>query len=210
MSAGRERVTPGGLMASFIDWRSVDLLLNTGRELDLELLNMIVWAKTNAGMGALWRSQHELLPVWKVGSDPHVNNVELGRHGRNRTNVWTYPGASSLGSDARAGLHSHPTVKPVAMLQDMLLDVTHRGDAVLDPFSGSGSTLIAAERTGRTFYGVDLDPAYVDVAVRRWQALTGGEAVLEGVGATFDEVAATPALGVTPTAPLLLEGPRHG
>jgi hypothetical protein len=128
-----------------------------------------VWAKTNAGMGSLYRSQHELLPLFKKGTALHVNNVELGKRGRWRSNVWTYPGTSSLGSDARRGLKDHPTVKPTAMVEDALLDLSNRRDIVLDPFLGSGSTLIAADKTGRLCRGVELDPLYVDVSARRYQ-----------------------------------------
>ena len=124
-------------------------------------------------MGSLYRSQHELLPLFKKGDAPHVNNIELGKRGRWRSNVWTYPGASSLGSDARRGLQDHPTVKPTAMLEDALLDLTNRGDIVLDPFLGSGSTLIAADKAGRVCRGVELDPLYVDVIIRRYEAATG-------------------------------------
>ena len=141
-------------------------------------MNLIVWAKTNAGMGSLYRSQHELLPLFTKGSRPHVNNIELGKRGRWRSNLWTYPGASSLGSDSRRGLKDHPTVKPTAMLEDALLDLTNRGDIVIDPFLGSGSTLIAAEATGRVCRGVELDPLYVDVIARRYEAATGNQAVL--------------------------------
>ena len=147
------------------------------------------WTKTNAGMGSLYRSQHELLPLFKKGDAPHVNNVELGKKGRWRSNVWTYPGASSLGSDARRGLQDHPTVKPTAMLEDALLDLTNRGDFVLDPFLGSGSTLIAAENTGRICRGVELDPLYVDVIVRRYEAASGEAAVLVETGETFESLA---------------------
>jgi DNA modification methylase len=153
--------------------------------LGLVPLNLIVWAKTNAGMGSLYRSQHELLPLFTKGSRPHVNNVELGKRGRWRSNVWTYPGASSLGSDARRGLKDHPTVKPTAMLEDALLDLTNRGDLIIDPFLGSGSTLIAAEATGRVCRGVELDPLYVDVIIRRCEAATGDPAVLVETGETF-------------------------
>src|SRR5208337_1549858 len=135
------------------------------QKVGLTPLNLIVWAKTNAGMGSLYRSQHELLPLFKRGTAPHINNVELGRRGRWRSNVWTYPGASSLGSDARRGLKDHPTVKPTAMLEDALLDLTDRGDIVIDPFLGSGSTLIATEKTSRVCRGVELDPLYVDTIV---------------------------------------------
>ena len=159
-------------------------------KLGLAPLNLIVWAKTNGGMGSLYRSQHELLPLFKKGSAPHINNVELGRRGRWRSNVWTYPGASSLGSDARRGLKDHPTVKPTAMLEDALLDLTHRGDIVIDPFLGSGSTLVAADKAGRVCRGVELDPLYVDVIVRRYEAASGEPAVLIETGESFDVLAA--------------------
>lgn len=179
----------GGLLATFIDWRSVEIILSAGRELGLELLNVVIWAKSNAGQGSLWRSQHEMLPVFKKGGASHINNIELGRWGRYRSNVWTYPGASSLGSDAREGLAVHPTVKPRAMLEDALLDVTDRGDVVLDCFLGSGSTLLAAEATGRNCRAVEIDGRYCDVAIDRWQQMTGREAVLEETGETHAEVA---------------------
>src|SRR3974377_1972777 len=139
----------GGLFATFIDWRGDPAGVRAAVQLELPPFHLIVWAKTNAGMGSLYRPQHELLPLFKKGNAPHVNNVELGKNGRWRSNVWTYPGASSLGSNAREGLKHHPTVKPVAMLEDALLDTTERGDIVLDPFLGSGSPLIACEKTGR-------------------------------------------------------------
>jgi DNA modification methylase len=141
-------------------------------------------------MGSLYRSQHELLPLFKKGSAPHVNNVELGKRGRWRSNVWTYPGASSLSSDARRGLIDHPTVKPTALLEDALLDVSNRGDIVIDPFLGSGSTLIAAETTGRVCRGVELDPLYVDIIVRRYEAATGNPAVFVETGEMFNVMAA--------------------
>jgi DNA modification methylase len=158
--------------------------------LGLVPLNLIVWAKTNAGMGSLYRSQHELLPLFKKGGRPHVNNVELGKRGRWRSNVWTYAGASSLGSDSRRGLMEHPTVKPTALLEDAPLDLTNRGDIVIDPFLGSGSTLIAAEATGRVCRGVELDPLYVDVIIRRYEAATGDPAVLVETGETFQALGA--------------------
>src|SRR5450432_4188837 len=163
----------GGFLATFIDWRSLEIVLAAGRELDLTLFNLIAWVKSNAGQGGLWRSQHEMLPIFKKGDAQHVNNIRMGRSGRWRSNVWTYPGASSLGSDARRGLKDHPTVKPVAMLADALLDLTQRGEIVLDPFFGSGSTLIAAHKTGRVCRGVELDPLYADVIIRRYQTATG-------------------------------------
>jgi DNA modification methylase len=144
MAAAMARVADGGLIGTTIDWRSVDLVITAGRTLGFELLNVIVWVKSNAGQGSLWRSQHELLPVFKKTGAPHINNVALGRHGRWRSNVWQYAGASSPGSDARDGLAYHPTVKPRAMLEDALLDVSNRGDLVIDCFAGSGSMLLAA------------------------------------------------------------------
>ena len=139
-------------------------------------------------MGSLYRSQHELLPLFKKGAAQHVNNISLGQRGRHRTNLWTYPGASSFGSDARKGLQDHPTVKPTAMLQDALIDLTNRGEIILDPFLGSGSTLIAAENTGRICCGVELDPLYVDVVIRRYEGVTGTPASLADTGETFKKL----------------------
>jgi DNA modification methylase len=137
-------------------------------------LNLCIWNKSNAGMGSLYRSKHELVFVYRVGTAPHVNAVELGRHGRNRTNVWDYASVNSLAGSRREDLALHPTVKPTALVADAIQDVTRRGELVLDTFLGSGTTLIAAERCGRRFRGLELDPAYVDVAIDRWIAMTGG------------------------------------
>ena len=189
MERSADRLLDGGFLATFIDWRSIELVLACGREVGLDLINLIVWLKSNAGQGSLWRSGHELLPVFKNGKAPHVNNVELGRHGRWRSNIWTCPGASSLGSDARDGLAVHPTVKPRALLEDALLDVTNRDEIVLDPFAGSGSTLIAAESVGRICRAIEIDGLYCDVIIRRWQAMTGEEAVLAQAGKTFAAIA---------------------
>jgi DNA modification methylase len=180
----------GGILGTFIDWRGWATVHSAVGNLGLVPLNLIVWAKTNAGMGSLYRSQHELLPLFKKSSAAHVNNIELGTRGRWRSNVWTYPGASSLGSDARRGLQDHPTVKPTAMLEDALLDLTNRGDLVIDPFLGSGSTLIAAEATGRVCRGVELDPLYVDVIIRRYEAATGDPGVLVETRETFQALGA--------------------
>lgn len=190
MGAAATHLADGGLLGTTIDWRSIDLIIAAGKALGLDLLNLIVWVKSNAGQGSLWRSHHELLPVFKKGDLPHVNNVELGRHGRWRSNVWNYPGASSLGSDAREGLAVHPTVKPREMLEDALMDVTHRGDIVLDCFLGSGSTLLAAEAVGRLCRGIEIDGPYCDVTIERWQNMTGEHARLAETGETFEEVAA--------------------
>jgi len=179
----------GGLCMAFIDWRGLRKMLEAAEEAGLSLLNLIVWAKSNAGQGSLYRSRHEHCPLFKKGQVPHKNNILLGRNGRWRSNVWEYAGASSVNSDARKGLEFHPTTKPIEMLADAILDVTDRGEVVLDPFLGSGSTLIAAHQTGRIFRGCELDPLYVDVTLRRWVALTGVQPVLEGTGQTFDEVA---------------------
>ncbi|MCC6949788.1 MAG: ParB N-terminal domain-containing protein [Bradyrhizobiaceae bacterium] len=173
-----------------IDWRHMLELQTAGQEVYGALLNLCIWAKTNGGMGSLYRSQHELVFVFRVGDVPHRNNVELGRHGRNRTNVWSYAGVNTFRADRLKELAAHPTVKPVALVADAIRDVTRRGEIVLDPFAGSGTTLIAAEKTGRCGRGIEFDPAYVDVAVRRWETLTGKNARLAGSGATFEDVAA--------------------
>ena len=149
-----------------------------GRDIYGELLNLCIWNKSNAGMGSLYRSKHELVFVFKVGTAPHFNAVELGRHGRNRTNVWDYASVNSLAGSRREDLALHPTVKPTALVVDAIQDVTRRGDLVLDSFLGSGTSLIASERCGRRFRGVEIDPAYVDVAIERWTAMTGGTAGL--------------------------------
>ena len=148
-------------------------MMAAGRQVYSELKNLIVWVKSNAGMGSFYRSRHELVFVWKNGAAPHLNNFELGQYGRSRTNVWEYAGASSFGGDRLEQLASHPTSKPVVMLADAIRDCSRRGDLVLDPFAGSGSTLIATERTGRKARVLELDPHYCDVIVRRWQAATG-------------------------------------
>jgi DNA modification methylase len=190
IKAASDHLCDGGVFGTFIDWRGLPIVHAAAVRLSLIPLNLIVWAKTNGGMGSLYRSQHELLPLFKMGDAPHVNNIELGKRGRWRSNVWVYPGASSLGSDARRGLKDHPTIKPVAMLEDALLDLTNRGEIVLDPFLGSGSTLIAADRAARVCRGVELDPLYVDVIVRRYEAATGNAAILVETGETFQELAA--------------------
>ena len=164
-----------------MDWRHLDDVSAVGRTLYDDLLNICVWNKSNAGMGSLYRSKHEMVFVYRVGRGPHANMVELGKHGRNRTNVWDYPSVNSMAGSRREDLALHPTVKPVAMVADAYQDVTRRGDLVFDMFLGSGTSLIAAERTGRRFRGCDIDPAYVDVAVERWVQLTGRTPVLETV-----------------------------
>ena len=179
----------GGLIGTFIDWRGYPKVDAAALTLGLTAINLIVWAKTNGGMGSLYRSQHELFPLYKKGKAAHVNNIALGKSGRWRSNVWSYPGASSISSDSRKGLQLHPTVKPAAMCADAILDLTNRGDAVLDPFLGSGSTLIAAQQTGRRCFGIELDPRYVDVAINRFQEVHGRSSILQSTGETFDELA---------------------
>jgi DNA modification methylase len=174
-----------------MDWRHVEELLAAGREAYGELKNICVWVKDNAGMGSFYRSRHELVCVFKCGRNGHRNNIQLGQFGRNRSNVWHYPGANSFTRSSEEGnlLALHPTVKPVAMVADAILDCSARGDIVLDTFLGSGTTLVAAERTGRRCHGMELDPAYVDTSVRRWQKLTGGSARHAASGRSFDDLA---------------------
>lgn len=185
----KQSSSPTALIYACIDWRHVMEMTVAGRACEMPLYTICVWTKTNGGMGGIYRNAHELVCVFRAGTETPRDNVELGRHGRNRTNVWAYPGMSSFGKERDALLGSHPTVKPVAMIADALRDVTKRGDVVLDTFLGSGSTLMAAQETGRVCCGVELDPLYVDVAIRRWQTATGGEAVLAGTGEPFSAIA---------------------
>jgi len=171
-----------------MDWRHMPELQAAGTKVYTELKNLIVWAKTNGGMGTFYRSRHELIYAWKVGTAPHINTFGLGETGRYRTNVWDYPGVNSFGGNQK-DLELHPTVKPVALVADAIKDVTRRGDIVLDGFGGSGTTLIAAERSGRRARLVELDPIYCDVICRRYAALTGDEPVLEATGVSFADIA---------------------
>jgi DNA modification methylase len=181
----------GSLHYACMDWRHLDEVLAAGRKAYGELKNLCIWVKDNAGMGSLYRSQHELVLVFKQGRSAHRNNVQLGQFGRNRSNVWHYPGVNSFARCGEEGnlLALHPTVKPVAMVADAVLDCSVRGEIALDAFLGSGTTVIAAERTGRRCYGLELDPAYVDTVIRRWQALTGGSAHHAANGRSFDDLA---------------------
>ena len=175
-----------------MDWRHIGELLAAGRSIYSELKNLCVWAKHNAGMGSLYRSQHELVFVFKNGHAPHRNNVQLGQFGRHRSNVWNYPGMNCPGGSGEEGnlLALHPTVKPVALVADAIMDCSARGDIILDAFLGSGTTIMAAQRTGRRCYGLELDPRYVDTIIRRWQAFTGDSAHHGTTGRTFDAIAA--------------------
>lgn len=160
-----------------MDWRHLPELFAAGEVAYSTLLNVCVWMKSQGGMGSLYRSQHELVAVFKSGSGAHVGNVELGKHGRNRTNVWSYPGMNSFQKGRGKKLAMHPTVKPVALIADAMLDCSTRGGLILDAFGGSGTTAIAAERTGRRAALIELDPLYVDVALRRFCDVTGIEPV---------------------------------
>jgi DNA modification methylase len=171
-----------------MDWRHIGELLAAGRGAYSELKNLVVWNKDNGGMGAFYRSKHELVFVFKNGAAPHINNFSLGQHGRYRTNVWDYAGVNSLKAERGEELAMHPTVKPAAMVADAMRDCSRRGGIVLDAFSGSGTTIIAAEQTGRRARAIELEPRYVDVAIRRWQQLTGGKATLAGSDSTFEEL----------------------
>jgi hypothetical protein len=185
-------VDPGAVIELCIDWRSALLLMNAASKSFGQMINLAVWVKDRAGMGSFLRSQHELILIYAMPGGKPRNNVELGKHGRNRTNVWKYPSAMSFRHSGAEGdlLDGHPTPKPKDLVADAILDCTGRGDIVLDPFLGSGSTLIAAEKTGRHCYGMDLDPAYVDLAIRRWQSWTGAQAVHAETGELFDDLIA--------------------
>jgi DNA modification methylase len=182
-------VEPGSVLFLFMDWRSIHRLYQAGFTAKLKLVNLVAWFKEAGAMGALYRSAHELIAVFCKGDTPRTNNVELGKHGRDRKNVWVAPGANRRGSSANEMLHLHATPKPVELCVDALLDVTNRGEIVLDAFLGSGTTLIAAEKSGRICRGIELEPKFVDVSVMRWIKLTGGSPILEATGETFDEVA---------------------
>lgn len=172
-----------------MDWRHIDVLMNVGRDIYDAMLNLVVWNKTSPGQGSFYRSQHELIGVFRVAGAAHQNNIELGRFGRNRSNVWSYTGVNSFGANRTELLASHPTVKPVALVADAIKDCTCKGQLVLDPFMGSGTTILAAERVGRRAFGIEYEPAFTDVAIRRWQDFTKSDAILEADGRTFDEVA---------------------
>ncbi|MDO8978722.1 MAG: DNA modification methylase [Afipia sp.] len=178
----------GAILYLCMDWRHGSELCEAAAQNGLEQKNLCVWTKSNASLGSFYRSQHELIYVFKHGEGPHRNNFGLGAGGRTRSNVWQYRGVNAFGKDRMDLLGIHPTVKPVAMIADALRDVTRRGDVVLDVFLGSGSTLIAAEETGRVCVGVELDPMYVDAAIRRWQKSTGKDAIHAVTGETFDEI----------------------
>jgi DNA modification methylase len=173
-----------------MDWRHAAEVLLAGKKAYDTLLNLCVWTKDNGGMGSFYRSQHELIFAFRKGKEPHQNNIQLGKYGRNRSNIWRYPGVNTLSKSAGEGnlLALHPTVKPVAMIADAILDCSARGDIVLDNFSGVGSTILAAEKVGRICYAIEIDPLYVDIAVKRWEKHTGEKAVCAATGKCFDQV----------------------
>lgn len=183
--------TEGAVHFVCMDWRHIADLIEVGRGLYGAMLNLVVWNKTNSGQGSLYRSQHELIGVFRVGEASHRNNVQLGRFGRNRSNLWSYPGANTFAPGRTDALSAHPTVKPVALVADAILDCTARGDAVLDQFAGSGTIVLAAEKTGRVAYAMEYEARYVDVAIRRWENVAKLEATLAGDGRTFEEIAAS-------------------
>jgi DNA modification methylase len=176
-------IVDGAIIFACMDWRHGLEIMQAGKLFTLK--NVCVWVKNNGGMGSLYRSQHEFVYVFKSGTAPHINNVELGKHGRNRTNVWDFRGINSFGRKRDELLKLHPTVKPVALVADAIKDCSRRGDLILDPFAGSGTTLIAAEKTNRRAALVEIDPIYVDVILRRWQKLTGRPAICVQDGQTF-------------------------
>jgi DNA modification methylase len=187
MLLSREHSQPGSLAYYFMDFRHMKEILAAGAELYGELMNLCVWAKNNAGMGSFYRSAHELIFLFKHGGSSHRNNIQLGKFGRYRTNVWNYPSANTFSRSGPDGdlLALHPTPKPVALIADAIKDSTARGALVLDPFLGSGTAVIAAERTGRVCYGLELDPLYVDTIIRRWQRRSKRDAIHAESGESF-------------------------
>ena len=171
-------------------------LLEAGKAVFTELKNLVVWNKTNGGMGAFYRSKHELIFVFKQGTATHTNSFGLGETGRYRTNVWDYAGISSIGASRSEELAMHPTVKPVALIADAIKDCSKRGEIILDCFAGSGSTLIAAEKTGRSARLIEYDPLYCDTIIRRWERYTGKRAILEATGEAFEDVTDTDRQGL--------------
>lgn len=198
----------GGLAYICMDHRHLPELYAAAAACKLTVLNLCVWNKTNGGMGSLYRSKHELVLVAKRGRAPHTNNVQLGKHGRYRTNVWDYAGANSFGKSRKADLADHPTVKPVALVADAIRDVTDPGEIVLDGFMGSGTTLLAAERTGRIAFGMEIEGSYVDVVIRRWEKITGKQATLAETGETLAEVAVRRSAEDIPAVPDQVPTPR--
>jgi DNA modification methylase len=190
LSAAASVSRDGALHYVCTDWRHIAELMAAAKPVYGDITNIAVWVKSNAGQGSFYRSQHEFIGVFRVGQVPHLNNVELGRHGRSRSNVWHYAGVNSFRAGRMEELRSHPSSKPVALVADAIKDCTRRGDVVLDTFSGSGTTIMAAERVGRHAHALEIEPRFVDVAIRRWQAFTRRDACHAESGLSFDELAA--------------------
>ena len=188
LGAAASRCRDGAIAFVCMDWRHMGELLSAGRQVFSELKNLCVWNKTNGGMGTFYRSKHELVFAFKVGSGPHLNTFGLGDTGRYRTNVWDYPGINTFSASRGADQAMHPTVKPVALVADAIRDCSRRGDIVLDSFGGSGTTLIASEQVGRRARLLEYDPAYCDTIVRRWEIFTGKHATLAATGERFEDV----------------------
>ncbi len=180
----------GSIHFNCIDWRHLQEMIAAGEAAYTEFKALCVWEKSNGGLGSLYRSKHELILVFKNGTAPHVNNVNLGRDGRYRTNCWHYAGANSFRAGRAEDLAAHPTCKPVSLIADAIRDCSKRGALIIDPFMGSGTTILAAERTGRRAAGIEIDAGYADVAVRRWQAMSGAKAMRADDGRSFDEIEA--------------------
>ncbi|WP_339765239.1 DNA methyltransferase [uncultured Hoeflea sp.] len=190
LEAAASQLTDGAIAFVCMDWRHMREVLAAGHAVFSELKNLCVWNKTNGGMGSFYRSKHELVFVFKKGTAPHINTFGLGDTGRYRTNVWDYPGISSLGAARDEELAMHPTVKPVALIADAIKDCSRRGDIILDVFGGSGSTLIAADQCGRLARQIEIDPHYCDTIIRRFERLTGDQARLAETGKVFADVMA--------------------
>lgn len=178
----------GAIAFVCMDWRHMREMMLAGDKIFSELKNLCIWNKTNAGMGSFYRSKHELVFVWKIGTAAHTNAFGLGETGRYRTNVWDYAGANAFGSDRAEALNMHPTVKPTKMIEDAIKDCTRRGERVLDPFGGSGSTLIAAEHAGRVAHLIEYEPTWCDTILARFQRETGVEPIHVQTGACFTDV----------------------
>jgi DNA modification methylase len=189
LGAAAGRLRNGAIAFVCMDWRHIGEMLKAGQAAFDELKNLCVWAKTNSGMGSFYRSRHELVFVYKKGKAPHVNNIELGKHGRSRSNVWNYAGANVFGAERDKALAMHPTVKPVALIEDAIKDASKRSAIVLDCFAGSGATLIAAQRCGRRARLIEIEPLYCDVILQRFKSFTGRDPVLEASGLSFSDIA---------------------
>ena len=185
LTASAAHLADGGLAYVFMDHAHLGELLEAGDQVFTERKAICVWDKGTGGMGSLYRNAHELVTVFKKGTAKHVNNVQLGKHGRNRTTIWRYPGIVKQGKGRAKALSLHPTVKPVAMIADAILDSSPRAGIILDPFGGSGTTLIAAEVTSRRARLIELDPLYVDTIIERFEILSGAEAIHAETGMSF-------------------------